>query len=76
MLRRISEVSENSGNKCQSIDIISKHFHQIKIRSHYGDTLLNEPDPERIEKLKNSLKKQYPFYFELLQKIDESFYSK
>jgi len=38
--------------------------------------LLYEPDSERIEKLKNSLKKQYPLYCELLQKIDESFYSK
>src|SRR5215831_9072259 len=36
MFQRISEVSENSGiNKSQSIDIISKHFHHIKIRSHY-----------------------------------------
>jgi hypothetical protein len=77
MFRRISEVSENSGiNKSQSIDMISKHFHHIKIRSHYGDTLLYEPDSERIEKLKNSLKKQYPLYCERLQKIDESFYSK
>jgi hypothetical protein len=77
MFKRISEVSENSGNKSQSIDIISERFHPIKIRSHYsGDTLLYEPDSEEIEKLKNSLKKQYPLYFERLQKIDESFYSK
>lgn len=78
MFQRISEVSENSDvNKSQRLDIISKHFHHIKIRSHYsGDTLLYEPDSERIEKLKNSLKKQYPVYCELLQKIDESFYSK
>jgi hypothetical protein len=76
MFRRFSEVSENSGNKSQSVDIISKHFRQIKITSHYGDTILYEPDSERIEKLKNSLKKQYPLYCELLQKIDESFYSK
>jgi hypothetical protein len=78
MFQRISEGSENSGiSKSQSIGIISKHFHYLKPRSHYGDdTLLYEPDSERIEKLKNSLKKQYPSYCELLQKIDESFYSK
>jgi len=67
MLRRISEVSENSGiNGSRSIDIISKHFHHLKIRSEYDDTLLYEPDSEMIEKLKNSLKKQYPLYCECL----------
>ena len=77
MFQRISEISQSSWiNKSQSIDIISKYFHQIKIRSHYDDTLLYEPDSERIEKLKNSLKKQYPFYSKRLQKINESFYSK
>ena len=59
MFQRISEVSENSGiNMSENIDIISKFFHHFKIRTHYGgDTLLYEPDSERIEKLKNSLKK-------------------
>jgi hypothetical protein len=78
MFRRISEMLGNSDSKnSKDIDIISNRFHYIKIRSHYGgDTLLYEPDSEGIEKLKNSLKKQYPLYCERLQKIDESFYSK
>ena len=77
MLRRISEILGNSDSKTsKEVDIISKHFHYIKIRSHYGaDALLYEPDSERIEKLENILKKQYPSYFECLQKIDELFYS-
>ena len=78
MFRRISEMSGNSDSKTsKDINIISKHFHYIKIRSHYGaDALLYEPKSERIEKLKNCLKKQYPLYCECLQKIDESFYSR
>lgn len=77
MLRRISEISGNSDIKSsQDIDILSKYFHYIKSRSHYSDDiLLFEPDSERLEKLKNSLKKQYRSYCECLQKIDESFYS-
>lgn len=77
MFRRISEMLGNSDSKTsKDIDIISKQFHYIKIRSHYGgDALLYELDPERIKKLKNFLKKQYPSYCECLQKIDESFYS-
>ena len=78
MFRRMSEMSGNSDIKTsKDVDIISNHFHYIKIRSHYGaDTLLYEPESERIEKLKNSLKKRYPLYCECLQKIDESFYSR
>jgi hypothetical protein len=77
MLRRISEILGNSDTKTsKDIDIISKQFHYIKIRSHYGgDALLYEPDLERIKKLENFLRKQYPSYCEYLQKIDESFYS-
>lgn len=77
MFRRISEMLGNSDSKTsKDIDIISKQFHYIKIRSHYdGDALLYELDPERIKKLKNFLKKQFPWYCECLQKIDESFYS-
>jgi hypothetical protein len=75
---RMSEISGNYDIKAsQNINITSPHFHHIKVRSSYADdTLLYEPDSDRIEKLKNSLKKQYPSYFEGLQKIDESFYSK
>ena len=75
MLRRISEISGNSDTKTsQNIDILSTYFHHIKIRSHYrADTLLYEPESERIEKLKNSLKKRYPSYCECLQKIDNHF---
>lgn len=78
MLRRISEMLGNSDSKTsKDVDIISNHFHYIKIRSHYGsDDLLYELDSERLEKLKNCLKKQYPLYCECLQKIDESFYSR
>lgn len=77
MFRRISEMLGNSDSKTsKDIDIISKQFHYIKIRSHYGDdALLYELDPERIKKSKNFLKKQYPSYCECLQIIDESFYS-
>jgi hypothetical protein len=77
MFRRISEMLGNFDSKTsKDIDIIGNQFHYIKIRSHYdGGALLYELDSERIKKLKNFLKKQYPSYCECLQKIDESFYS-
>jgi hypothetical protein len=77
MFRRISEISTNADIKAsQDLDILNGYFYHIKISQYCDDALLYESDSERIQKLKNSLKKQYHLYSECLQRIDESFYSK
>jgi hypothetical protein len=65
MFRRISEISTNADIKAsQDLDILNGYFYHIKISQYCDDGLLYESDSERIQKLKNSLKKQYHLYSE------------
>jgi hypothetical protein len=77
MFRRISEISENADTKMSRGIVQNEYFRFLKVRSRYGDdNLLYEPNYEKAQKLKNSLRKQYPLYGKLLEKTDDSFYSK
>jgi hypothetical protein len=73
MFQRLSEISGNSDIKYYQDLFKQRSFHFYKIRCSYSDDqLLYEPD---CEKLKDSLRKQFPLYCERLLKIDKLFYS-
>jgi hypothetical protein len=52
-------------------------YHFLKIRNQYNENHpLYELNSEKIEELKNSLKKQYPLYYKCLRNTDDYFYRK
>ena len=80
LFMRAATTSTGVNNNKESLDILMQNkgwYHFLKIKSQYNeDNLLYELDPEKIKKIKNTLKKEYPLYYKGLQKTDKIFYSK